>query len=222
MPIESTTSKSLDIPLELRPNPKQILPEITPFTLTRLSEYGWKKLGILVAIVDTAGKVLMLEHKAREKNVEGALGPLGETSKASGPIVEQPLQTLFRGLKEELGTDYPEEMGFSLHQAGGWAINRWPLGTHVACGVSFPVFVDDPTREHILGIAHVGEEVGAGEFMSPKDIMGMEDALLRPGVKPWLAQLGRAGLMAPGSEFGGVVPVSFTNLFEASLTDIEL
>ena len=217
---------TLAVPTELQPSPQRQLPEITSETLDRLQEAGWFGVGLLVALVDTDGSVLMLEHHARDKNLEGMLGLLSETSKISRPIIEQPMQTLFRGFKEELGKDNPNSMGLSMHQAGGWVINQWPHGVNrpdmFACGISFPVFVDDETREDILRIEHNGEEVGAAEFMDPAIVLEMDDTMLRPGIKPLLTQLGTAGLLSSGADFGGLVPVSFNDVFEASFTDIRL
>lgn len=218
------TSASLRIPDALQPDPELSLPALTPETLDSLREAGWSRVGLMVAIVDTDGNVLMLNHNGRDKNCQDDLGPLGETSQQAGPVIEQPLETLFRGIQEELSVQQPAGLEMWMHERGGWVVNPWPRGDgfpgEYACAISFPVFVSDKTRDYLLSIPHGTEEInGIRGFLKPSEILDLDDTSLRPGVKAWLSQLSEAGLLdlSPDS---GLSKIDFSNIYAAGLDDI--
>lgn len=217
--------ETLMVPEALKPNPDVSLPVLDGEVLSHLREAGWSRVGLMVAVVDSDGAVMMLQHNLRDKNSHGALGPLGETSQESGPIIEQPLQTLYRGVQEELGIQQPADLQMWMFDKGGWVVNQWPRGDgysgEYACAISFPIFVTDSVRARLLSIPHGTEEIGGlYDFMSPEEIQAMDEDRLRPGVKPWLRQLDEAGLLTPG--FSQLQEVDFSSIFEASLHDIDL
>lgn len=215
----------LPVPELLLPNPEAMLPTLEPTTLIELGRMGWKRVGLMVALVDEAGDIMMLEHNKSDKNDAGALGPLGETTKGEGPYVEQPLQTLHRGIGEELSVKEPANLDLSMRAHGGWTINQWPVGREYpddfACAISFPVFIPQAAKLRLLKRPHGTEETNRVYFMSPDDIFNHDNDRLRPGVKKWLEQLVDAELLdVPTPEESA--PVDFSNLFEAGLRDIRL
>ena len=213
------------IPESLRPKSNQPLPQLDFETLHQLGEAGWSRVGLMVAFVDSEGQVMLMEHNGRDKNGHGALGPLGETSKSAGPVIEQPLETLYRGIQEELGLERPSELGLWMYREAGWTINRWPRGINYpgqyACAISFPIFVPDAVKTQLLEMPRGTEEIGGIGFFAASEIDAMDDQCLRPGVRQWLSQLDAEGLLDP-SRFGRLEPLDFSPIYASSLKDIEL
>ena len=112
-----------------------------------------------------------------------------------------------------------------MYQRAGWVINQWPRGNgypgEFACAISFPVFLPDSVKEHLLAIPHGTEEVGKISFLNQDAILAMEESSLRPGTKQWLNQLGQAGLFDP-AQHGTLEQIDFSQIYEASLRDVEL
>lgn len=215
----------LPVPESLLPGKNSTLPELKASTLEELKNAGWVRVGLMVAFVDSKGKIMMLEHNGNSKNGHGVLGPLGETSQHSGPIIEQPLETLYRGIQEEMGIQYPSNLELWMHQKDGWTINQWPRGVEYpnqyACAISFPIFLPDSVRDYLLSIPHGTEEVRNISFVSPEILMLMDETELRPGVKDWLRQLASANLLDP-NEKGDLHPIDFSGIYASALRDIEL
>lgn len=222
---ETLVASRFSVPESLKPDNTRPLPTLDIDSLGRLAESGWSRVGLMVAFTDSDGNIMLMNHNRRDKNSQGALGPLGETSKYAGPIIEQPLETLYRGVQEELAVEQPADLGLWMYQAGGWVINQWPRGTsypgQYACAISFPVFVPDAVKAHLLDIPRGTEEIGGVDFFAPGDILGMDDAKLRPGVKQWLTQLETSGLLDP-EHFNGLQPVDFSPIYSSALRDIDL
>ena len=172
---------ALAVPESLLPNRDLVLPKLTPEVLEELRDAGWSRVGLMVAFLDKEDNIMMLEHNIRQKNGHGALGPLGETSQHSGPIIEQPIETLYRGIQEELGIQHPERLELFMRPAGGWVVNQWPRGDdypdQYACAISFPVFLSDSVKEYLLSIPHGTEEVGNLHFIPVDTVMEMPDNL---------------------------------------------
>lgn len=185
-----------------------LLPSLTPEVINELRAQGWYRIGIMAAFVDSSGRVMMLEHRGRDKNPDGVLGPLGETTRSSGAIIEQPLETLFRGITEELGVQSPGSLDIHLHPKDGWVINSWPAGDNspgqLSCAISFPVLLPDRVKTSLLTPLCNTAEVRRVRFMTPEEIFNTPDGGLRPGVKPWLQQLDTARLLNP-AEFGTLI-----------------
>jgi hypothetical protein len=227
MPIkkEPELQPALTIPDALLPQADRTLPSLSQEVLEKLRGSGWKTVGLMVAFTDSTGNIMMLEHNGRDKNEPGALGPLGETSQCSGPIVEQPAETLYRGIQEELGIQHPVELDFWMYRRAGWVVNEWPRGNayqgEFACAISFPVFMPDSLKEYLLAIPHGTEEVGRMHFIDKETILAMEESRLRPGTKQWLTQLDQAGLFVP-EQYGALEQIDFSQIYEASLRDVEL
>lgn len=202
------------------------LPTLNPELLSELRAAGWKRVGIMVAILDSVGDILMLSHHARRKNHQDMLGPLGETTQQFGTRIEQPLETLYRGIQEELMVGRPEELMLRMPAHNAWVANNWPRGTahpgEFSYAISFPVLIDDSIRERVTGNTHSGPEICAGQFMSPECIANTPSAQLRPGVVEWLAQLQSADLLTPKPSDTVVIPFDTPLLYSAPGTDINL
>lgn len=189
----------LGVPESLQPHQGAQLPELDLEVLDALREKGWYRIGLMVAVVDSYGRVLMQRHNKRDKNGHNVLGPLGETSQAMGRLVEQPSETLHRGIVEEIGVISPNELGLVMHASDGWVINQWPssdrFSNRFSCAISFPVFLPDSGLEYLLENFVPNEETSSIGFYTPDEIRAMDDAELRRGVRPWLDQVEAAGLL---------------------------
>ena len=219
------TEPQLVVPGALQPQPGLILPQLTFDTLEELRNNGWSTLGTMVALTDPSGDVMLLEHKGRGKNLSGAWGPLGETSQRSDSDIEQPIETLFRGIQEELGVQYPKELNLSVRPSGGWVINQGPRGNDqrdkYVCAISFPIFIPSSTRAYLESFTHGSEEISDLRFVAPDDIMAMDEESLRPGVKGWLSQLISTGLLVRGTH-EPIQLLDFSEVPDASLYDVQL
>lgn len=198
MPLTPTTEQQPRVPLEIQCQYDTSLPALSPEVLGSLTAAGWQRVGIMAAIVDSAGDVMMLHHRAGEKCPAGALGPLGETSQQNDSTIEQPSATLLRGLQEEIGlTVAPSELFIPSRR--GWHINAWPHGhnnpNEFSAAISFPVFINDSLRRAITSNTSSSTEIsGRRSFMSPDAVLGQPDDKLRLGVRSWLN-----GLLERGS-----------------------
>jgi hypothetical protein len=199
---------TIEAPRTLTPqhNPEAQLPLIPSDILDISRDLGWVGVGIMVALVTVNEEVLLLKGRETLKYREGTLGPLGETTKQSDgingipPIVEQPLQTLFRGIKEELGVSEPATLGLKMQTVGAWAINQWPRGDSYPnqwnCAISFVVHVPpksasllrtiDPHNDEVMGL--VGRQVD--------DVLADNPDNYRLGTQNWLAQLKHTNLLS--------------------------
>lgn len=203
MSIGSTpeTRGELAVPTSLQPGSElgRQLPALDLATLDQLRHNGWHNIGIMVAIVDPDGRVMMQHHARREKNGHGVLGPLGETTKSMGSAIEQPAETLYRGFKEETGIMSPQELGITLHAQDGWRINQWPNSDtyrhRFSCAIAFPAFLPPEGYEYLLDQFVPNEETYQLEFLEPGEILDMDPEKLRRGVQPWLKQLVEADLL---------------------------
>jgi len=214
----------LGVPSELLPSAASQLPVLTHDTLGKLQKRGWSRVGLMVALTDEdTGEIAMISHVGRDKNQPNALGPLGETSKRAGPVIEQPVETLFRGIKEELGVKDPQSLGLRMQGRDGWVVNKWPRGVNYpgefACAISFAAFMPHGVLERLVAAPHGNEEANGLLAMHPEAILAASEDRLRPGVKPWLAQLQRAKLLDPA---GPLVRVDFSNNYQTALLDIDL
>ena len=217
---------TLTIPDSLMPQPGLLLPALSEEILQELSDAGWSRVGIMVAFLDPEGRIFMLEHRGRDKNAMGALGPMGETSQRSGPIIEQPIETLVRGVTEEIGHPRPAELGFYSHTDSSWIVNTWPTGTdypgQYSCAISFPVFLSDETARLFAEMQPGNTEIsGARGFLYPDEILDLDDEYLRPGVKAWVEQLASADLLHTDPN-QSLQPIDFSHVYHTSLEDIAL
>lgn len=221
----TTPVETLNIPENLLPSTGKMFPSLDLETLDELKTYGWQRVGILSVFVDSDMNIMMLKHNGRDKNKNGALGILGETSQHSGPVIEQPIETLFRGIDEELGVSRPQDLDLWTHKEKGWVINQWPLGINApgkfACGIAFPVFLTDTAKNQLLGFKHGTDEIQGIEFMPHHLIREIDDSEIRPGVKDLLEQMDAAGLLMPDIDTP-LSPLDFSTLYRASLQDIDL
>jgi len=179
----------------------------------------------MVALADEAtGEIAMISHVGRDKNKPNALGPLGETSQQAGPVIEQPLETLYRGIGEELGIKEPQSLGLRIAKSEGWVINQWPRGINYpeeyACAISFAAFMPRGLLQHLVAGPHGNDEANGLRAMHPEVVMQTAEEHLRPGVKGWLAQLQRGMLLDPDAR--PLVEVDFSGVYQTALQDIDL
>jgi hypothetical protein len=224
--------EQLKVPETLLPDSdfSRALPLLDDRLVEELRGSGWSKLGIMVAVIDSDGRILMLRHRVSDKSSEGMLGPLGETTKSTPKedgfplLIEQPLETLYRGLIEETAVEDPTSLELYIHKSGGWEVNQWPRGIQYPdefnCAISFPVFVTDEVKDRILAIQSRTEEIDGATFVYPHEIMGDNLEAYRPGVQSWLAQLTQSDLINPIGR-GGLEAVNFTQV-TLGMQDVDL
>ncbi len=206
------TPLELQIPTGLMPHSGKLLPALDENTLWELQLNSWNTIGSIAAFVDSENNIMLLSHNVSEKNATaGALGPLSETGRISNgniepKIIEQPLETFHRGIREELGVDDPAQLGLETAENSHWVINQWHQGEDMlghdfyVCGVSFVVFLPDEAKAALLSSWRETEEISSLHFTPIEDILdGHLDEPLRSGVKPWLKQLNDAQLLTRDS-----------------------
>lgn len=165
-------------------------PALSAGELRHLKEEDWFTVGIVAAVFNERGDMLVLEHKGSEKNADGALGLLAETSKVKLPsgdathpeiIVEQPLETFQRGLSEELGIGDPFDLHFYFQPEAPWAAYQWPVGVkypnEFAYAICPIVFLKDGKDLEPRIVA--GDEIQSVRFMPASEIM--QEPNVRPG-----------------------------------------
>lgn len=224
--MNKSKSPELAIPDTLHPEAGRVLPSLSFDTITQLSDSGWSRIGLMVPLITRASRLIMLQHNETTKTTAGMIGPLGETSKGVHPVIEQPLETLHRGLREETGTREPQTLGLRMRTSGGWFINRWPVGIaypdSYALAICPPVYVPPHTEERLLSHGHSNDEVNKMHVMSPNDIKDTPVEQLRPGVLEWLAQLEDTTdfMEWPGKDRSR--EIDFSSVFASVMVDLDL
>lgn len=197
------TPDRLTVPETLQPESAySMLPAPSVDDLRALKAAGWSRMGVIAAIFDRAGNVLMLEHKGAEKTPDGALGPLAETSQIArfpwgSIVVESAAHTLSRGIHEELGVDDPSAIELRSKRYGGWTLSPWPVGVsnngEQAIAICPVATIDDETKSMLLDGFAENEEIKRIAFMTPDDV---RVSMTRPGTDRWLTNVMSSGLIA--------------------------
>ena len=202
-----TKNDTLRTPHALNPeaSPDLQLPLVPSDILETSQKLGWVGVGIMVAMVTTNDEILLLKGRETAKYKEGTLGPLGETTKQSDamfglpPIVEQPLHTLFRGIKEELGISEPTALRLKMKALNSWVINPWPRGDKYPnqwnCAISFAVHVPPHSARLLEEIDPHNDEVMGIVRMPVEEVLADNPTNYRQGTQHWLAQLKEARLL---------------------------
>lgn len=218
-------SSELAIPQILQPVSGRELPPLSYGTVAELTEAGWSRVGLLVPLITRAGKLLVLKHNESDKANAGMLGPLGETSKAALPDVEQPMETLDRALREELGVREPKTLGLRIRSEAGWFTHAWPRGIQYpgeyACAISPPVYVPPLAENVLLSRNHGNEEICGLDAMSVEEIVATPTDQLRPGFPQWLAKLEGSGFLQWPAESESRI-LDFSTVFPSMLADLDL
>ena len=208
MPFTHTNRSELDVPTYLNHEllPEKQLPLLPPDIKQSITSLGWVGIGIMVALVNEDGKVILLRGRQTPKYQAGTLGPLGETSKQVEstdanipPLIEQPLSTLYRGITEELGLTEPENLSLRIKRKQAWRINKWPRGDSYPnewnCAISFAVHVSKDVEELIRTIEPHNDEIMGVDMLSVDAILEDIPGNYRQGTQDWLGQLVVAGLL---------------------------
>ncbi len=189
-----------------------MLPESTVADVATLKAQGWSRMGILAAVFDPSGCLLMLKHRGSDKTPDGALGPLAETAQLSvsgGRVVavESAAHTLSRGVHEELGIVEPSALKLRAQRIGAWALNDWPIGVSYegqrALAICPVVHIDDDSPEFLCDTFTGTEEISEITFMHPHDVVSSQ--LVRPGTVEWVHTVMNSGL--PSISRGGLEAV---------------
>lgn len=186
---------TLDVPeLALRRNEQGIpSPQFDTHYLRTLRESGYVALGtvsVISSVFEGSQKILMLHHKEYGQKIQpgGAWGLPAETARATyqdGRIqVENALQTMFRGLREEIGV----QVGFPALQArsiGAYASCAWPRGYYregYAFGV-LPImhFVNASEANRLVETYTPQVETDSIAFMTLAEIRALPQQALRVG-----------------------------------------
>lgn len=218
-------STKLAIPEALQPRADSPLPQLSYETVTELTDSGWSRVGLLVPLITRAGKLLVLKHNESDKVNADMLGPLGETSKASLPVIEQPIETLDRAIREELGVKEPKHLGLRIRREDGWFTHAWPRGVRYpgqfACAISPAVYVPPIAETALLSRAHGNEEICGLEPMTVGEILDRPEEQLRPGFSGWLQKLQETDFLQwPDDTL--TQRLDFSSVFRASLVDLDL
>jgi hypothetical protein len=123
---EKLIRPQLAIPENLQPN-GQDFPTLTPEILAGLKEFGWSRVGVVAAIVNLDGNILILENPPNDKIPSLQYGALSETSQRYGSHIEQPLETVARCMQEELKVD-PGKITAYVPATNPYIVNQWPVG----------------------------------------------------------------------------------------------
>ena len=181
------------------------LPTISAFRLLGLHKAGIKRYGIMAALINSNGEMLLVEHAESDKRSLGELGPLGETSLMTthrdekGALkcldIEPTANTLLRGIKEELGITVQAD-ALSVSRGYEFFDTRWPVGKsypgHIGA-IRCPItFVKDEVADQIL-LQPPNSEIIGRSFM-PIDALKddvrtdayEETRRYRPGMVQWL------------------------------------
>lgn len=191
------TPEGLNPAAATRPLPQ----EITVADLQQAAEAGYKRFGLVTAVMDNLRRVMMLEHVGAAGTPDGSIGPLGETSQISRttdpPKVESPIQTLSRSLWEELRVGTPQKFELLARANGSWTISRWPVGARhkddYALAIVPILRVSENDQQQLMAGFSPTPEIRSIRFMRPQEITKAEN--LRPGTLEWLHTVIASGVL---------------------------
>ncbi len=190
----NTSPKPHELPrLELHERTYADILHPTLEDLDTLRQEGWYAFGVVAALVNENGEILMNIHKPSPKTQDRAIGPLAETTRIhayefGGTIVaqvESPKQTLLRCLKEEVGLVADGALDPRDLTVVSWDTFAWPSG--VGLNRSFAICpVIQLTPEQTAQIEqrkHETVEIYESRFLNPQMILDTENT--RPGTQDW-------------------------------------
>ena len=167
----------------------ELVPTLTDAELRQLHAEGIQRVGIVALLVDSERqRMLLLEHTQSEKSQAGMWGALGETAlvatQGDGWKIEAPMDTLARGLQEELKVPASTGQLWVPRRLPFFSL-EWPVGvnsTDTAFAIC-PVVVVSDELAAAIGNAEATEEVSTNTF-TPIDQASAYD--MRPGMERWL------------------------------------
>ena len=208
--------RALPVPEALRPDLVEAsLPAPSMTDLAQLKEGGWSRFGIVAAVTNEKGEVLMLEHVASPKTPEGSLGPLAETAVyrrngQNGWEVETVAETLRRSLQEEMGIEQPETIGLATLPRGSWTLDCWPVGGAFIDSYAFavcPVVLVPRESESFFRRFVNTPEIRRAAFIPLEEILAAPSQALREGTQDWALSIQASRLI---SQRTGFTPLEFS------------
>lgn len=170
--------------------------------LHRIKLAGYRYIGMGIALLNTAGEVLVADHKGNDKLEDHTLSVLSETVAFEDPVLrtiaEPNIRTIGRCLLDERGFNPTlvqattrltgESLTFIDAISGNKANPRRILGINIALLLS-----DESAKQAVEEIET--DEIYGAYFRDAAYLMDESRALVRPGVRECLQSLGTAGLL---------------------------
>ncbi len=186
----SNTYRSPVVAAERPLSSSEVVPALSDRELKALFRDGWSRVGVVALILDEDGNALLLEHTASDKTTDGMWGSLGETSLARYHgdewELEPPMNTLLRGISEELGLNVPVSELRRPSKVPFFTM-AWPVGvdnpTEQAFAICPIVVVSNQLRQQITE-APLSEEITSATFVPLRDVV-QNKFNLRPGASLW-------------------------------------
>ncbi|MCL2173999.1 NUDIX domain-containing protein [Candidatus Saccharibacteria bacterium] len=188
----------LEIPDRLRPeaHPGKF-PDLTFDDLQSLKSLGWSRVGAAAIFVDPNKNVLVLEHRPDgDKILECQWGVMTETCQEGDHYIENPLETLVRGIKEELRID-PYTIKACVDKNSPWFVHQFPVGgkheNEFVFGICSVIFVDENDAELLTQTDYTNHlEIVSSCFRPLVEIYNLP---LRAGIEGCLNQIENSGLL---------------------------
>lgn len=197
-------------------------PRLAPEDLKSLQDLGWSRVGVAAIFVNPKNEILVLKHQPDGDKILGIqYGVLSETSRVLhggnySDSIEQPLETLLRGVKEELGINL-RQINALVPTTNPWIFSQeWPVGgkhgTERIFAICSVIFVDETSAKLLVKQYRKGnKEIAAANFMTLDMIPSLP---LRDGTRESLDQIYSSGLL----NYSG----KFKSLFESEKIEAEV
>ena len=205
--------------------------EQTPDTLRRAAQADYSAIGAAAVLLNSAGEVLIIDHKQNKKLADHTLGVSSETVggfRRDGLVyAETIIQSLGRCLRQEIELD-TDSIGLTSAVEGSYyQLTDWPRGTNPddgkVLGINIALWMDDETANKAEGVkSESNEEVYRAFFVDLEDILDGRLLPIRPGTIGCLRALKAAGLLEPANLDRArlVFPKAITPEFDIDLRNL--
>lgn len=175
--------------------------ELDSFTLERARQAGYEKIGVGIALLNSAGEILVIDHKGSSKLVDHTLGITSETVTfdIENPGRAEPIiRTIGRCLLDEVSLN-PVTTHVTTKLDGAYTLTDWPVGNRSLgqklLGINVALLLDGPAAERVAHLEPNQETYGA-YFVDREQLTRQGwSGNLRPGTQDCLHSLGEAGLL---------------------------
>ncbi|MBL8121547.1 hypothetical protein JNM87_02250 [Candidatus Saccharibacteria bacterium] len=195
-----------------RTNPAELLRLAMPYPATdvlltpdfrlAVAAAGFQRIGIVATMISN-GQLLMARHKQSPKLNGNVWGPLSETSQSQDTVYETATETLWRGMREELGMD-PPSLTLATHMRRFMACEWNGENPRERSYAIVPIIhLPQETRQYMLDTFRPTPEIDAIGFWRPETIRSQAPQL-RSGVLEWLSAVTESPLFkqpSPGVPF---------------------